>query len=80
MHPPAPTFFHVLPAKQKIKLVWPYNPAGNVFVQDGDPSQNSKAAETVLDKLGVVQFSFPPHSLDLNPIENTFNFSQEKIK
>ena len=25
MHPPAPTLFHVSPAKQKIKLVWPYS-------------------------------------------------------
>ena len=28
------------------------NPAGNVFAQDGDPSQNSKAAKTALEKIG----------------------------
>ena len=30
------------------------NPTGNVFVQDGDPSQNSKAAKTALGKIGAV--------------------------
>ena len=44
------------------------NPAGNAFVQDGDPSQNSKAAKTALDKIGAVQFSIPSRSSDLNPI------------
>ena len=49
------------------------NPTGNVFVQDDDPSQNSKAAKTALAKIGAVQFSIPPRSPDLNPIENAFN-------
>ena len=49
------------------------NPAGNVFVQDGGLSQNSKAAKTAVDKFGAVQFSIRPHSLDRNPIENAFN-------
>ena len=49
------------------------NPTRNVFVQDGDPSQNSKAAKTALSKIGAVQFSIPPRSPDLNPIENVFN-------
>ena len=44
-----------------------------MFVQDGDPSQNSKAAKTALSKIGAVQFSIPPRSPDLNPIENVFN-------
>ena len=45
-------------------------PTGNVFVQDGDPTQNSKAAKTALDKIGAVQFSIHPRSPDLNPIKN----------
>ena len=49
------------------------NPTGNVFVQDGDPSQNSKAAKTALDKIGAVQFSVPPRSPDLNPNEYVYN-------
>ena len=55
------------------------NPTGNVFVQDGDPSQNSKAAKTALDKNGVVQFSISLRSLDLNPIENTFNLVDKNL-
>ena len=43
---------------------------GNVFVEDGDPAQNSKAAKTALDKIGAVQFSIHPRSPDLNPIKN----------
>ena len=55
------------------------NPAGNVFVQDGNPSQNCKATITVLDKIGAVQFSIPPRSPDLNPIENVLNLVERKL-
>ena len=55
------------------------NPTVNVFVQDGDPSQNSKAAKTALDKIGAVQFSIYPRSLDLNPIESVFNLVEQKL-
>ena len=55
------------------------NPAGNVFAQDGDPSQNSKAAKTALEKIGTVQFSKPPRSPDLNPIKNVFNLVEKKL-
>ena len=50
-----------------------------MFVQDGDPSQNSKAAKTALDKISAVQFSASPRSLDLNPIENVFNLMEKKL-
>ena len=55
------------------------NPTGNVFVQDGDPSQNSNTAKTALDKIGAAQFSIPPRSPDLNPIENAFNLVKKKV-
>ena len=55
------------------------NHAWNVFVQDGGPSWNSKAAKTALDKIGGVQFSIPPRSPDLNPIENAFNLVEKKL-
>ena len=51
-----------------------------MFVQDVDPSQNSKAAKTALDKIGVVQFSIPPPFPDLNRIENAFNLVEKKNK
>ena len=53
------------------------NPAGNVFVQDVDPSQNSKAAKSVLDKISAVQFSVPPRSPDFNPIKMLSIYSRK---
>ena len=55
------------------------NTAGNVIVQAGDPCQNSKAAKTAIDKMGPLQFSIPPHSPDLNPIENVFDLVTKKL-
>ena len=53
-------------------------PTANVLVQDGDPSQNSKAAKTTLYKIGAVQFTIPLRSPDLHPIENAFNLVEKK--
>ena len=55
------------------------NLTGNVFVQDGDPSQITKAAKTALDKIGDVQFSISPRSPALNLIENAFNLVEKKL-
>ena len=55
------------------------NPTGNVFVQDGHPSPNFKAAKTALDKIGVVQISIPPRGPDLNSMENAFNLVKKKL-
>ena len=49
------------------------NPKGELFLQDGDPSQNCKAANDAMDLVGCRKFSIPPGSADLNPIENTFH-------
>ena len=55
------------------------NTAVNVFVQDGDPIQKSKAANIFPDKIGTAQFSILPCSLDINPIENGFNLVEKKL-
>ena len=55
------------------------NPAGNVYVQDSDPSQNFKAAKAALDKIENVQFSIPPCSQDLNPVKSAFTLVEEKL-
>ena len=55
------------------------NPAGNVFVQDDDLSQNYKAGKTALDKTSAVQFSIIPHSPGLNTIENAFNLVEKNL-
>ena len=49
------------------------DPNGKLWLQDGDPRQNSKAARTEWEKLGCEMFSIPARSPDLNPIENLFH-------
>lgn len=44
-----------------------------MFVQDGDPSQNSALACAALKRVGAKLLAIPPCSPDLNPIENIFN-------
>ena len=56
------------------------NPASNLFVQGGDLSQNSKAAAKEWQKRKIKLLSIPPHSADINPIENMFNLIDRKLK
>ena len=49
------------------------NPQGKLFLQDGDPSQNSRKAKNAIDAIGARKFDIPPRSPDMNPIENVFN-------
>ena len=51
-----------------------------LFLQDGDPSQNSKVAFKAMEKLGAKKFSIPPRSPDLNPIENVFNNIKRELR
>lgn len=55
------------------------NPKGKLFLQDGDPSQNSKKARDAMDSIGAKKFSIPPRSPDLNPIENIFHQVKGKL-
>ena len=55
------------------------NPTGGYFVQDNDPSQNSKKAKEALAEVKAYQFSIPARSPDLNPIENVFHLASKKI-
>ena len=50
-----------------------------LFLQDGDPSQNSERVKKVLGSLGAV-FSIPPRSPDLNPIENVFKLLGDRLR
>ena len=56
------------------------NSKGKLFIQDGDPSQNSKLAVKEINKIGAVQISIPPRSPDINPIENFFNLVERKLQ
>ena len=49
------------------------NTRGKLFLQDGDPSQNSRKAMTAIYEVHARKFSIPARSPDLNPIENIFN-------
>ena len=57
------------------------NPRGKLFLQDGDPRQNSAAAKRNLDDGGckIILISIPPRSPDINPIENLFHLIQSKL-
>ena len=48
-------------------------PKKKIFLQDGDPSQNSKLAFAALEKIGATKFGITARSPDLNPIENIFH-------
>ena len=56
------------------------NPSGKLFLQDGDPNQNSKKAKVALDAVGTRLFSIPPRSSDMKPIENVFNYTKEILR
>ena len=43
-----------------------------MFLQDGDPSQNSKLSKQALKSIGTTKFDIAPRSPDLNPIENVY--------
>lgn len=56
------------------------NPRGKLFLQDGDPSQNSALAREAMDAVGCRLFKIPARSPDLNPIENAFNNIRRLLK
>ena len=56
------------------------NPRGSLWLQDGDPRQNSKQAKEAWEKLGCEMFPIPARSPDLNPIENMFNNIRRQLK
>lgn len=51
------------------------NPRGKLFLQDGDPRQNSKKARDAVD-----YFQFLLLSPDINPIENFFHLIRNKLE
>ena len=50
-----------------------------MFLQDGDPSKNSRHAKRPMDRIGVRVFNIPPRSPDCNPIENVFNVVKQQL-
>ena len=56
------------------------NPSSKLFLQDGDPSQNCKAAQQIWQSYGCELLQIPARSPDMNPIENVFNIAETKLK
>ena len=50
-----------------------------LWLQDGDPSQNSALAKIALRSVRAKLLSIPPRSPDLNPIENLFHQIKAKL-
>ena len=49
------------------------------FLQDGDPSQNSKKAKVTFSSVDANIFPIPLRKPDMNSIENIFNIAKEKL-
>ena len=56
------------------------NPRARRFLQDGDPSQNSRAAMRAIDRISAKKMGIPARSPDLNPIENVFHLVKRKLQ
>ena len=56
------------------------DPKGMLFLQDGDPTQNSKKAKKAFDDVGCRMFLIPARFPDINPIENMFNIVRKSLK
>ena len=56
------------------------NPQDKLFLQDGDPSQNSALAMNAVADVGGEMFAIPARSPDLNPIENLFHLCKRRLR
>ena len=53
---------------------------GRIFVQDGDPCQNSAAAKRAMSRTHAELLKLPPRSPDLAPIEKFFHFANNALR
>ena len=51
-----------------------------LWVQDGDPSQNSAMARAAMDRANCQLLKILPRSPDLNPIENMFKLVSDALR
>ena len=51
-----------------------------LWLQDGDPSQNSKSARDAMARCHSEVLKIPPRSPDLNPIGNIFHIVSRKLE
>ena len=50
-----------------------------LWLQDGDPSQNSAVARMAMKSIRAKLLSIPSHSPDINPIENLFHLIKRQL-
>ena len=51
----------------------------NLWIQDGDPSQNCAAAQNAFRDVNASLLSIPPRSPDMNPIETLFHLVRKEL-
>jgi hypothetical protein len=51
-----------------------------LWLQDGDPSQNSAMARAAMERANCELLKIPPRSPDLNPIENIFKLVSDALR
>ena len=56
------------------------NKKGKPFLQDRDPSQNSRKAQDAIAAVGARKFTIPARSPILNPIENVFHNVRKQLQ
>ena len=56
------------------------NKTGKLFLQNGDPGQNSRKAQQAISAVGAKKFTIPARSPDLNPIENIFHNIKRQLQ
>ena len=56
------------------------NSDSKLFLQDGEPSKNCKAARKVMESYGVKQISISARSPHVDPIETFLNFISSKLQ
>ena len=61
------------------KMVEAAGKSSRMWIQDGDPSQNSKLAKEAMKQVNSQLLPIPPRSPDINPIENFFGIVKQAL-
>ena len=61
------------------KMVEAAGKNSRIWIQDGDPSQNSKLAREAMKQVNSQLLPIPPRSPDINPIENFFGIVKQAL-
>ena len=56
-----------------------WNSKGKLFLQDGEPSRNSRVSQEGMDAVGCKLLKIPTRSPDINPIENLFHLVLKQL-